>query len=78
MYKSQIHGQGMAGVDGERARKELGIPDDFDLGAAVALGYVASPDQLPEQYRQSELSKRQRKPLTEIVFGANWNEPLQL
>ncbi len=72
-----LHAHGMAGFDAERARHELGIPDDYDLGAAVALGYVASPDQLPEQYRQSELSKRQRKPLNEIVFGANWNEPLQ-
>jgi nitroreductase len=73
-----LHAHGMAGFDTERARKELEIPDDYDLGAAVALGYLASPDQLPEQYRQSETSKRTRKPLKEIVFGANWNEPLQL
>jgi hypothetical protein len=56
----------------------LGIPDDYDLGAAVALGYVAPPDQLPEQYRESEISRRNRKPLNEIVFGASWNQPLQL
>jgi nitroreductase len=73
-----LHAHGMAGFDAERARKELGIPDDYDLGAAVALGYLASPDQLPERYRQGEVSKRQRKPLNEIVFGANWDEPLQL
>jgi nitroreductase len=73
-----LHAHGMAGFDADRARKELEIPDDYDLGAAVALGYLASPDQLPEKYRQSEVSKRQRKPLNEIVFGANWNEPLQL
>lgn len=73
-----LHAHGMAGFDAERARKELGIPDDYDLGAAVALGYLASPDQLPEKYRQGENSKRQRKPLNEIVFGANWNQPLQL
>jgi nitroreductase len=73
-----LHAHGMAGFDAERARKELGIPDDYDLGAAVAIGYLASPDQLPEKYRQSEISKRTRKHLNEIVFGANWNEPLQL
>jgi len=73
-----LHAHGMAGFDHERARREVGIPDDYDLGAAVALGYLAPPDQLPEQYRQSEVSKRQRKPLNEIVFGANWSEPLQL
>jgi nitroreductase len=73
-----LHAHGMAGFDAERARKELGIPDDYDLGAAVALGYVASPEQLPERYRQGEISKRQRRPLQEIVFRANWGEPLQL
>jgi nitroreductase len=73
-----LHAHGMAGFDWERARKELRIPDDYDLGAAVALGHLAPPDQLPEQYRQSEISRRQRKPLNEIVFGANWNEPLRL
>jgi nitroreductase len=73
-----LHAHGMAGFDADRARKELEIPEDYDLGAAVALGYLASPDQLPEQYRQIETSKRTRKPLKEIVFGANWNEPLQL
>jgi nitroreductase len=73
-----LHAHGMAGFDADRARKELGIPDDYELGAAVALGYVAPPDQLPEQYRESEVSKRHRKPLNEIVFGANWNQPLQL
>jgi nitroreductase len=73
-----LHAHGMAGFDADRARKELEIPDDYDVGAAVALGYLAPPDQLPEKYRQSEMSKRQRKPLKEIVFGANWNQPLQL
>ncbi|MGI8961869.1 MAG: nitroreductase family protein [Bryobacteraceae bacterium] len=73
-----LHAHGMAGFDADRARKELAIPDDYDLGAAVALGYLAAPDQLPEKYRQSEVAKRQRKPLDEIVFGANWNEPLKL
>jgi nitroreductase len=73
-----LHAHGMAGLDAERARKELGIPDDFEVGAAVALGYLAPPDQLPDKYRQGEVSERHRKPLNEIVFGANWNEPLQL
>jgi nitroreductase len=73
-----LHAHGMAGFDRDRARQELGVPEDYDLGAAVALGYRASPDQLSEKHRQSELAKRERKPLSEIVFGPNWNQPLQL
>ena len=73
-----LHAHGMAGFDRDRARTELGIPDDYDLGAAVALGYLGSPDQLNEQQRQSELAKRTRKPLNEIIFGAEFGKPLPL
>jgi nitroreductase len=73
-----LHAHGMAGFDYERARTELGIPDDYDVGAAVALGYVGSPDQLNEQQRHMELAKRTRKPLNEIVFGAEFGKPLNL
>jgi nitroreductase len=73
-----LHAHGMAGFDRDRARTELNIPDDYDLGAAVALGYLGSPDQLPDQQRQQEVAKRQRKPLGEIVFGAEFGQPLKL
>ena len=73
-----LHAHGMGGFDHERARRELGIPDDYEVGAAVALGYVGSPDQLDERYRQSELAKRVRKPLSETAFGAHWATPLEL
>ncbi len=73
-----LHAHGMAGFDREKARQELNIPDDYDVAAAVALGYLGSPDQLTEQQRQWETAKRRRKPLSEIAFAANWNEPLKL
>lgn len=71
-----LHAHGMAGFDRDRARTELGIPDDYDFGAAVAIGYLGSPDQLADQQRQSELASRTRKPLNEIVFGAEFGKPL--
>lgn len=73
-----LHAHGMAGFDRDRARTELGIPDDYELGAAVALGYLGSPDQLNEKQQKNELAARQRKPLNEIVFGATWGQPLNL
>jgi nitroreductase len=73
-----LHVHGMAGFDYDRARKDLGIPDDYDLAAAAALGYLGPPDQLGEQHRESELAKRTRKPLNEIVFGAHFGDPLAL
>ena len=40
----------------------------------VAIGYLGDPNALPDKYRQRDLSPRQRKPLTEIVFGSRWGE----
>lgn len=65
----RLHSHSMGGFDHQRARKELGIPDDFEIGAAVALGYLGSPE--------NETAERQRKPLNEIVFNAKWNDPLK-
>jgi nitroreductase len=73
-----LHAHAMAGFDHEKARKEIGIPDEYAIGAAVALGYLGNADQLPEQVRKAELAKRQRKPLSEIAFGSHWGEPLSL
>lgn len=72
-----LHAHGMAGFDRERARKELNIPDDYDLAAAVALGYIGSPSQLNEQQQRTELARRQRKPLSEIVFTDKFGEPFR-
>lgn len=72
-----LYAHAMAGLDYERARTELKIPGGYDIGAAIAIGYLASPDKLTnERQRASETSKRARKPLSEIAFGAMWEEPL--
>ena len=70
-----LHVHGMGGFDRERAIVDLNIPAGYDLGAAMAVGYAGSPDQLPEKYRDMELSKRHRKPLAQFVFGAGWETP---
>jgi len=73
-----LHMHGMAGFDHDRARTELGIPDDFAIAAFAALGYLGSPDQLPEGARQQEIAPRTRKPLAELAFAAAWQAPLPL
>ena len=68
----------MGGYDRDKARHALGIPAEYHLGAAIALGYQGEPSLLEiERLQQAEASPRTRKELGEFVFDA-WGEPLSL
>jgi nitroreductase len=68
----------MAGFDKDAARKAFSIPEDFILGAVVALGYLGEPAALGnEEMINMEVAKRERKPLSEILFSG-WGEPANL
>ena len=56
-----LHVHGMGGFDAARTRTEFAIPDDFEVGAAFAIGYVDGDGAPP--------ASRKRKPLSEIVFS---------
>jgi nitroreductase len=62
-----LHVHGMGGFDAEGARKEFNVPDDFEPGAAMAIGYVNGDGAPPEG--------RKRKPLSEIIFTGDWGRP---
>jgi nitroreductase len=73
-----IHTHQMAGFDVEGARKAFAIPEDYILGAVIALGYQGEPSALANpQMLAQETAPRQRKPLSEIVLSA-WGEPAEL
>ena len=61
----------MEGFDRGRARQELAVPEDYDLPAIIAIGYVGDPDTLPhEPHRDAERQPRRRKKVEEFVsFG---------
>ncbi len=42
---------------------------------ALAIGYAAAADSLPENLRARDLSPRTRKPLREFVFSGTWSNP---
>jgi nitroreductase len=68
----------MAGFDQGKARKLLSIPEGFDFGSVMALGYQDEPTALPnEQLIKQETAPRTRKAHEEFVFSA-WGQPLSV
>ena len=66
----------MAGFDREKARTLLGIPEGYELGSVIALGYQGEPETLQnEELIKRESAPRQRKALDEFVF-AEWGKGL--
>jgi len=57
----------MGGFDAQRARAEFHVPDDFEIGAAFAIGYI--DETAPKS------AARTRKSLEEIVFSGDWGVP---
>jgi nitroreductase len=68
----------MEGFDTEAARRAFGIPEEYTIGAVIALGYQGEPGALTdEKMRDMETRPRTRKPLSEFVFS-DWGEPAKL
>ncbi len=68
----------MAGFDTDAARKVFEIPEDYAIGAVIALGYQGEPSTLANTHLlEMETSPRTRKPLSEFVLSA-WGEPAEL
>ncbi|SHH45333.1 nitroreductase family protein [Massilia sp. CF038] len=58
---------GMAGVEYDKVPLVLGMPDNLQVEAAVAIGYQGDAASLPDALRQRE-TPSQRVPLDELVF----------
>jgi nitroreductase len=64
-----MHTHSMAGFSRDKARAAFNIPDDFEVGAVTAIGFLGDPAKLPDHFRAQESAARQRKPLAEVVFS---------
>ena len=69
-----MHTHGMGGFDKETLRAFFGVPTDFEVGAVFAVGYVGSPDAVPDNFKDAEKAPRTRKPLDTFLF-TEWDTP---
>lgn len=58
---------GMQGFDYERARKELRVPDDYNVEAMIAVGRHGKKEDLPD-YQQEREFPSSRKSIAEITM----------
>jgi nitroreductase len=66
---------GMEGFDYEKARKDLEIPEEFEVMAMIALGKRASKEKLPAELQARE-QPSSRKSLKEICLEGKFYTPI--
>ncbi len=59
----------MGGYDRQKAIVNLNIPDSYDLGVIMAIGYQGDHGRLSENLRQREVAPRQRYVQNEFVMN---------
>jgi nitroreductase len=68
----------MAGFDRHKARTSLGIPNGYEFGTVIAVGYQDEPETLAnDELIKREATPRSRKRLEEFVFSS-WDEAMEL
>ena len=68
------HAHGMVGVDFDRARTELKVPERYRFEAAAVVGRAGDIAVLDEKLQAREVPS-DRKPVTEFAFRGGWPQP---
>ena len=58
----------MGGFDKSKAISNFSIDDNYAPIAVFAIGYISTPDKLPESYQKMETAERKRNDFEEFVF----------
>jgi len=62
----------MAGFNAEQTKVSLNVPDDFEIGVIMAVGYPGDPQTLPEKLQLREVSPRERYVQQEFVMNKSF------
>jgi nitroreductase len=67
----------MAGFDPDKARASFHIPENYEIGALLAIGYQADPSTLPSELQEREAGPRTRKGINTFVFEGDFGKPAE-
>lgn len=62
----------MGGYDRHKAKDVLNIPDSFDFGVMMAIGYPGDPATLSENLKQREVAPRERYVVQEFAMNKSF------
>jgi nitroreductase len=67
----------MGGFNVKLAKEIFNIPDDYEVGIMIAVGYQGTNDSLPEKFKVKNTKPRERKHLSEIAFLEDLGQGIQ-
>ena len=67
----------MGGFNVKLAKEIFNIPDDYEVGIMIAVGYQGTNDGLPEKFKVKNTKPRERKHLSEIAFLEDLGQGIQ-
>lgn len=68
----------MIGLDPDKAREVYGVPEDYEVYTALAIGHRADPSDVPDELAKRDAGQRERKPLSEFVFEDKFGQTAKL
>lgn len=63
----------MAGFNKQKAMENLSVPETFEVGVFIAVGYPGDPEGLPDFLKQRELAPRERYMQQEFVMNKTFH-----
>ncbi|MDP6350035.1 MAG: nitroreductase family protein [Chloroflexota bacterium] len=72
-----IYGRELGLFDLGQLRQDLEIPEAYELGVLIAMGYPGDPDNLTSNSRAVHEKARARRPLEDIAFVGTWGESIK-
>ncbi len=72
-----VYSHAMGGFDKDKAKETLGVPDDYEAMAVIALGYRGEKEQLSEKHQERE-QPSSRRPFAESFFEGKYGDSLKL
>jgi hypothetical protein len=68
----------MGDFNGSKLKVHFEVPEDVEVIAIMAIGYIGNIDNLAEYMKEKEIQPRERKEMNDLVFCDTWGKSLDI